>query len=362
MSSSFARQIIRDALRIRDQELVWIHTWDHSLDLAQEILQQAHLHGAAVVLSMVSESSITHLLKQAPLEAVNTPPSHLFNGVSRANALIILDGPENPGIFRTADKGKALAITSNLTRLLSTAFSKRVRTVYVRTTAFTEQAAKTYGISHEKLLQESNRCLTMNQAKMLDLGHRIESLLRKHREIHLSSSEGTDLRFRTRGSPLIDDGIIDQADLQNKNVLTQLPAGTLSIPVDETSAEGTIIFTWPRAFLSDTIDKLRLDFKKGEITDFRAHKGEKTFERAIRGGEKMSDRLTRLVFGINSQASTPFGQPLDVLIPGTITLGLGDNSAIGGRVQSNFSYEHTLNDAIVSIGPTAVIMDGKLTL
>lgn len=362
MSSSFARQIIRDALRVRDQELVWIHTWDHSLDLAQEILQQAHLHGASVVLSMVSESSAIHLLKKAPLEAVTTPSSHLFSGVSRANALVVLDGPENPGIFRTVDKGKALAITSSLTRLLGTAFSKRVRTLHVRTTAFTEQAAKTYGISHAKWLQESNRCLTMNQAATLDLGHRIEALLRKHHEIHLSSSEGTDLRFRTRGSPLIDDGIIDQSDVQSKNVLTQLPAGTLSIPVDESSAEGTVVFTWPRAFLSDTIDKLRLDFKKGAITDLRAHRGEKTFERALREGSKLSDRLTRLVFGINSQASTQLGQPLDVLIPGTITLGLGDNTAIGGRVQSNFSYEHTLNDAIVSIGPTAVIMDGKLTL
>jgi leucyl aminopeptidase (aminopeptidase T) len=361
MSSSFARQIVRDALRVHDQELVWIHTWDHTMDLAQEILQQAHLHGASVVLSVVSEASVTHQLKKAPLEAVTTPARHLFSGVSKANVLIVLDGPENPAIFRTVDKGKALAVTSTLIRLLDTGFSNRVRTVHVRTTAFTEQAAKNYGISHSKLMQESNRCLTMNQAKMLDLGHRIEVLLQKHREIHLSSSEGTDLRFRTRGSSLIDDGIIDQSDLRSKNVITQLPAGTISIPIDESSAEGTIVITWPRAFLGDTIENLRMDFKKGEITDLRAHKGEKTLKRALREGSEKSDHLTRLIFGINSQASTPLGQPLDVLIPGTITLGLGDNTAIGGRVRSNFSYEHTLNEAIVSIGPTAVIMDGKLT-
>ena len=91
-------------------------------------------------------------------------------------------------------------------------------------------------------------------------------------------------------------------------------------------------------------------------------KGEKTFEQAIRAGTGLKDHLTRLTFGINSNASTPLGQSLDELIPGAITLGLGDNIFLGGRNRSNLNYSHSLNDAIVSIGPTAVIMDEKLII
>ncbi|MFX0079772.1 MAG: aminopeptidase [Candidatus Hermodarchaeota archaeon] len=361
MSSSFARQIVRDALRIRDQERVWVHTWNHSLDLAQEIIEQAQLHGAAVVLSVTSESSVTHLMKKAPQEAVTTPSDHWLSGVTKSNALIVLDGPEDPGIFKNADISKVLGVTSQITRLLGTAFFSQVRTLFVRTTGFTEKAAKTYGISQTNLMNESNRTLTANQAEIIELGQHFERLLNQYREIHLSSSEGTNLRFRTRGKPRIDDGIIDQADIQNKNVFTQLPAGTITIPIDESSAEGSVIFNLPRGYLGDTIQNLRLDFKKGQITDTRVLKGAKTIESALHTGTESKDRLTRLTFGINPGGSTTFGQHTDTLIPGTLTLGLGDNTYIGGRSQSNLIYDHTLNDAIVSIGPTAVIMEGKLT-
>jgi len=361
MTSNIARQIVRDALRIRDQERVWVHTWNHSFDLAQEIVEQAQLHGAAVVLSVTSESSVTHVLKKAPQEAVNTPIDHWLGGVAKSNALIVLDGPEDPGIFKSADKSKVLGVTSQVTRLLGTAFFNHIRTLFVRTTGFTEKAAKTYGISQSNLMNESNRDLTANQAEIVELGQRFEKLLNQYREIHLSSSEGTDLRFRTRGKPRIDDGIIDQADTQSNNVFAQLPAGAITIPVDESSAEGSVIFNLPRAYLGDTIQNLRLDFKKGQITHTRVLKGAKTIEQALHAGTESKDRLTRLAFGINPSGTTTLGQHTDTLIPGTLTLGLGDNTYIGGRNQSNLIYDHTLNDAIVSIGPTAVIMEGKLT-
>ncbi|MFW9935604.1 MAG: aminopeptidase [Candidatus Thorarchaeota archaeon] len=362
MATSFARQIIRDALRVRDRECIWVHTWDHTLDLAQEVAQQAQLHGASVIVSVMTENLLTHVLKKGPQEAVITSPRHWLAGVAKSDGLVVFEGPGDPGIFKSADKGKVLHLTGQITQLLGTAFMNQVRTLHVRSTGFTEQAAKAYGIAHSKLMQENNHCMTGNQSAMIDLGQRIEALLSKHRDIHLSSSEGTDLRFRTEGTPRIDDGIIDQTDTKNKNVFAQLPAGSISIPIKSSSAEGTVVFNWPRAYLGDIVQNLRLDFTKGQITEFRALKGETTFDRAIRAGAGEKDHLTRLTFGINPNASTPLGEALDELIPGTITLGLGDNSVIGGRSRSNLQYSHTLNDAIVSIGPTAVIMDEKLTI
>jgi len=362
MSNPSALQIIRDALRIRDQEQVWVHSWNHTSELAQEVVKQAQLHGAVVTLSLSTEGLTAHALEHAPMEAVTTTPNHWFAGAVKADALVILDGPADPGIFRSADKGKVLAVTGTVYRLLGKALAQRVRTLYVRSTGFTEKAAKVYGIDFGKWMQEVKQSLAGNQAAMVDLGERIRILLKKHREIHISSSEGTDLRFRTTGTPLIDDGIIDQTDVESKNMIAQLPAGTLSIPISETSAEGTVAFNLARGYLGDRIEGLRLDFTKGQITGIRAHKGLKTLERAFRAGTGSKDRLTRLTFGINPNATIPFGYFTDALIPGTLTLGLGNNTFIGGRSESNLAYEHTLNDAIVSIGPQAVIMEGKLTI
>ncbi len=362
MTMALARQIIRDALRVRDQERVWIHTWDHTLDLAEEVAQQAQLHGASVTLTLMTETLLSHILKKAPQEAITTTPAHWLEGVGKSDVLVVLDGPNDPAPFKAADKGKALYATGQLIQLLSTAVSNRVRTLFVRSTAFTEAAAKAYGLSHSALIQENNHCMSATQSAIINLGNRIKTLLSKHREIHLSSSEGTDLRFRTRGRSFIDDGIIDQGDVQTRNVLAQMPAGSISIPVEPSSAEGTVVFKWPRAYLGDTIENLRLDFKKGQVVGTRALKGEKTIEGALQSGKGTKDQLTRLTFGINEKATTNLGQPLDDLIPGSITLGLGANTFLGGSSHSNVAYSHTLNDAIVSIGPTAVIMDEKLTI
>ncbi|MFX1566236.1 MAG: aminopeptidase [Promethearchaeota archaeon] len=362
MTSKIALAIIRDALRVRDQERVWIHTWNHCLELAEEVAQQAQLHGGIVTMSLMTESLLTHALKKAPQEAVITPPTHWLTGIAKSDALIIMDGPEDPSVYKSVEQGKAIHLTNQINQLLDTAFSNRVRTLLVRTTSFTEQAAKIYNLDYGTLIQESNRCVTANQSEILDLGHRIVPLLRKHRDIHLSSREGTDVRFRTQGTPLIDDGIVDQTDVKSKNVLAHYPAGTISIPIDPNSAEGTVAFNWPKAYLGDIVQNLRLDFKKGQAVNLRASKGEQTVERAIFAGTGLKDHLTRLTFGINPNASIPLGLALDELIPGSITLGFGDNRFIGGRSQSNLAYTHSLNDAIVSIGPTAIIMDEKIIL
>lgn len=362
MSNSLARRIIRDSLRIRDRDRLWIHTWDHAYDSAEEIAKEAQSHGASTVISIQSESLMSHVLKKSPQEAVSTSPEHWFHGVSKSTAFVVLNGPEDPTILKTVDSGKASNFLSQLIRLQGTAISNRVLVLDVLSTGFTEKAAKAYSIDYEKWLNATKRCLEANQADMLNLGKQINELIKRQKSIHVSSSEGTDLTFRIRGSePVIDDGIIDQDDIQRKTYYAQLPAGTISVPVEESSAEGTVVFNWPRAFLGGTVENLRLNFKKGEIVDYRVLKGEESFARVLRAASGSKDRLTYLRFGINPNATEHFGHSIDALIPGTISLGLGDNTRIGGRSHSNFSYEHTLNNAIVSIGPTAVIMDGKLT-
>ncbi len=363
MTKSLARQIVRDSLRLREKERLWIHTWKHSEVLAEDIATEAVIRGASPLISITTDDLLTQILKKAPQEALMTTPEHWHQGVTKSNALVVLNGPADPATLRAADKGKALAAMGHQTRILGTAVSHQVRTLHVLTTSFTDQAAKVYGINQTSFMNLVNRSLSASQTDMINLSKQITQLLQQHRSIHISTSDGTDLQFRVRGSPpLIDDGIIDAEDIKNKSFLARLPQGTVSIPISESSAEGTVIFDTPRAFLGDIINDLRLDFKKGRLIDYRALKGEKTFTQALQTATGLKDRLSRLIFGVNPNTSDIFGQPTDALIRGTVTLGLGDNSFIGGSVRSSFSYEHTLTNAIVSIGPTAVIMDGKLTI
>jgi leucyl aminopeptidase (aminopeptidase T) len=319
--------------------------------------------GASIVLSVFSDTLLSHVLKEGPQEAVETVPDHWLQGVAKSTALVVLEGPEDPGILKGADKGNALGVAGQLTGVFGTAVARQVRTLHLLTTALTEKAARVYGLDFGKWTEATNRCMAAKQASMLDVAQRITKLLHSQNAIHISTKEGTDLRFRIdNSSVVIDDGIIDDEDLRHRNFVTHLPAGLVSVPINPSSAEGTVSFDTPRAFLGEVVKGLRLEFKKGTLTTCRALEGEETLAHALRAGTGGKDRLTRLTFGVNPNAKEAFGQPSDALIPGTVTLGLGDNIALGGDNRSNLVYEHTLQEAIVSIGPTAVIMDGTLTI
>jgi len=363
MRDPLARQIVRDALRLRERDRLWIHTWKHTQDLAEEIAQEALTRGATPLISLSTDALFRHALKKAPQEAVVTPPDHWSGGVAKATALVLLEGPQDPSILKTAEKGKAMSLIGHQASVLGAAYAHGVRALLVHTTAITPKAAQVYGVNHAKWRKAVEQCMAANQAEILSLARRIEKLLRRHSTIHISSREGTDLRLRIRSSKLIiDDGVIDQEDIRRKSFIAHLPGGTITVAVDESSAEGSVIFDLPRAFLGDVVNDLRLDFKKGHITGVRALRGESTFTGALEAASGDKDRLSSLTFGINPNAQALLGMPTDALVQGTVTLGIGDNTFIGGRARSTFSYQHTLSSAIVGVGPTAIITEGKLSI
>ncbi|MFX1476144.1 MAG: aminopeptidase [Promethearchaeota archaeon] len=363
MPKSLGKRIVGDCLRIRESDLLWIHSWQHCHALAEEIAQEAQGRGASIMISTTSDALLQHVLKKAPQEALVTPPDHWRQGVAKATAFVLLEGPEDPGILKAADKGKALSIMGHINGVLGSAVSNKTRTLRVRTPSFTQKAARTYGISYQKWLETINQSLTANQAEMMDLGQRIVDLLRSHSSIHISTQDGTDLRFRIRRSNItLDDGVIDREDVQRKSFLANLPAGTVTVAVEESSTEGSIAFDLPRAFLGEVIKGLRFDFNKGQLVKYRALSNEATLTRAFRAAKGAKDRLGSITFGINPRIKEKFGHSTDELIQGVVTLGLGDNTYLGGKNKSTFSYQNSLSNAIVSIGPTVVIMEGKLSI
>ena len=144
MPKPLARRIVGDCLRIQESDRLWIHTWQHCYALAEETAREAQARGASVMISTTSDDLLQHVLKKAPQEALVTPPDHWRNGVAKATAFVLLEGPEDPGILKAADKGKALSITGHLAGILGAAVSQKVRTLRVRTTAFTQKAARAY--------------------------------------------------------------------------------------------------------------------------------------------------------------------------------------------------------------------------
>src|SRR3989475_6107080 len=110
---------------------------------------------------------------------------------------------------------------------------------------------------------------------MTELGKKVAGRLERASKVHITSKIGTDLRFDiTKRHVHIEDGIVDQEDMERGLVSTQLPSGKVEVPPIETSARGTVVLDTPRALKGRLITDLQFVFENGRVKEFQAKKAE----------------------------------------------------------------------------------------
>jgi aminopeptidase len=178
--------------------------------------------------------------------------------------------------------------------------------------------------------------------------------------VRIAGDDGTDLKFRIRGRPiLIDDGLISDEDIKRGDVGLNVPAGEVFVAPLETSAEGKIRFDEVAIPGFGKLEGLELVFRKGKISRYRAEKGEKNFTRFLNANTGEKDRIAEFGIGTNRGASYTGGSIIiDEKIYGTVHIAIGSNrGAYHGR---NKASSHL--DMIKDMKRGQVFVDGKLIM
>ncbi len=181
----------------------------------------------------------------------------------------------------------------------------------------------------------------VKQARWQD---RIASFLNKVSELRIVAPD-TDLTLRVDGRLWIND--------DGKN---NMPGGEVFTGPHEDSAEGHIVFTYPAVWQGVEVEGVKLVFRRGEVIEASAVKGEE-FLRKIIETDEGSKRLGEVAFGLNYDISRYTKEILfDEKIGGTIHLALGASyPKTGGR---NVSAIHW--DMVKDMRDGKIYADGDL--
>jgi aminopeptidase len=119
-----------------------------------------------------------------------------------------------------------------------------------------------------------------------------------------------------------------------------LPDGEVFTGPVETSAEGTIRFTFPATLRGRQAEDVRLRFEGGEVVEATARRGE-AFLREMIGMDDGARRLGEFAFGLNDAVTEYTGNVLlDEKIGGTIHLALGRSvPGTGGENSSGLHWD-----------------------
>ncbi len=195
---------------------------------------------------------------------------------------------------------------------------------------------------------------------------RFEDALRSG-EVHITSTSGTDLRFRI-GSRVVNrqDGNASAARAARGRVLIdreiELPAGVARVAPLEESVRGTIAFP-PSQWDGRPVEGLRLHFEQGRVTRVEAASGREAVEREMQVAGDAGRRFREFALGFNPLLAVPDRAPW---IPyygygtGVVRLSLGDNSELGGTVGGGYVRWNFFTDLTVTIDGQVWVKEGRM--
>jgi leucyl aminopeptidase (aminopeptidase T) len=334
---AFARNLLRNALRLSRGENLLIETWSETLPWAVSLSLEARVLGARPLLSLHDEPGFWRSQSEVPAGQLGRVGDHEWAALRSSSAYVYLYGPMDTVREEALPAEAARRIASNHHELMRLVEKYRVRMVRWDLGRTSPTWARRYGVDLGAWRRELIDAASVDPRSMQRAGQRVGDRLRRGREAVITHPNGTSLTLRlAHRSPKLDDGMIDEHDVRAGNLILVVPSGVVATTVAETFAEGTFVSTGTGAlWIREQEGHLppgTWTFRGGALAGFDLTGDGAPLRRELSrlGHPKLRPGLVSV--GLNPRTSTIpllFDQEL-----GTITLEIGRNVQLGGRNRS----------------------------
>jgi len=366
-----AQKAIQVSLGVKTGENVWIHGWDHTIELMSLMAWECRKRGCHVILTVEPEDFWFRSIIEAPLELVNELSSYQASMLSETDAYVFTLGPKNPIPWEKIPQERHRAVSiwldkrydkSTFAKEWTTiARARKVRMLAIEATLATPERAEALGLNYEEWRDMMLEGCVADYHEIARRGKTIASMLSGKKEVRITTPHGTDLRFRLDNRPVDISGGIATQEGAEKGLVIFLPAGGVEITGDERSAEGTVVYDVPIRTKGGPVVGLALRVKDGDIVEFEATTGKEVFKRYLKEDGRNVNRFAFFGLGLNPLLRHGFTQDDKVL--GGVIVGFGDNENKGGKNKANgHEWWASMTKATVTIGDTKIMQDGTLTI
>ncbi|HTD80984.1 MAG TPA: aminopeptidase [Thermoplasmata archaeon] len=358
---ALAKNVIKKALHVKPKENVIVETWNHGLPVAAEFVYQLRAAGARPMLLFEDEPTVWRSITTLPKSKLGNVGSHEWKAVDEADAYVFIPGPADISKVREVGSEKWGAFTGYNEDWYKRAEKNRLRGARIALGYATQQRATSYGFDLDAWRGMLLDASSVDPSEILKAGRKVQSALSKKGRLEISAPNGTrfscDLMGRKAG---IEDGIVSEADLDEGENVANIPAGEVYVIPDEKSAEGTIVFDRPIAYLGRWIRGVSLAFDNGKLAKWSATENADMIQRDWDDakGDPGRERLAYLDIGVNPKGRQGFLQ--DVIAAGNVYVAVGNNDEVGGKNNSDFFLGASLTGATVTVNDRPVVTDGAL--
>jgi leucyl aminopeptidase (aminopeptidase T) len=368
--AELAHQVVTACLNIKDGENVWIHSWDHTVEVASEVAIACRQKGARPLITISSESYWMWSLREISENVLETLPAHQVAALEQTDVFIFMIGPRTLVDWSKIPSEKQklaniwfLELNKYMDAWRKIAQKRGIRMLGIEYCLVTRERAKALGLNYERWRKVMLAGCLADQREIVQRANRLAGAVREGSDVNVETPFGTRLKFRlAEREPILGDSVVNKEDAA-KGVVKFLPSGFVEVATDEDSAEGTVVYDVPiPARGGMRTERLSLEFKNGKVVRYCARDGIEPFESYMKSGQGDVDKFAFFGLGLNPGLKHGFTQDDKVL--GGVTVGVGGNEDKGGknRTAGNRHWWASMAKATVKIDGKVVLRSGKMVL
>lgn len=363
-----AERLVTQSAAVQPGDAVLISGRMQDAELMENIAVHVAKVGGFPLVTYSSDRLSKRLFFDVPAEYDSRVDSLATELAKVIDVAINLGNATSENLFEGADPAR-MAARGKASEPVSQAFMKNnIRMVNVGNNLYpTPWRAERYGMSESALSQLFWNGVNVDYSELQTRGTQVKAALAGGNEVHVTHPNGTDLRMRIQGRPvLVSDGMISAEDLKQGGpaLAVYLPAGEVFTTPVPGSAEGTIVDsgTWYRG---KAVEQLTLTVSGGKVTAISGsgpgYADMKAEYDAVADARK--DVFGYIDFGINSSVRLPAESRMGNWVPaGSVTVGTGRNDWAGGDNTVPYGIDVVLPGSTVTLDGKTIVEAGELKL
>ncbi len=362
-SRAMARTVLRKYLGIRSGERVTIETWSSTLGYANDFVLETLRLGALPLLLYQDEPTYWAATTEVRPENLARIGDHRRAALERTDALVSFFGPSDRERYHALPRATAFKLGEFRDALYHAAAKRGARAVEMAIGRASPASARMYGVDFDAWKNELVEATLVDPRPMKVSGQRIATLLGRGRDLAISHPNGTDLRLRLREyPPEIADGIAVRARMPRRWDLATIPAGVVSVAVDDRFGEGVFRSNVTNSVgVSTTVGELnggQWVFRKGRLARWNFEEGKELFDQSYARAGPGRSHPASISIGLNPRIS--LAPLLKDQERGMLTLQIGRNEHLGGSNHATWWAWLLLRGATVTVDGKRILSEGKL--
>jgi leucyl aminopeptidase (aminopeptidase T) len=350
--AKFARSVLKDHLNVKPGEQVIIEAWTHTLPWAVALAREARQMGAQVLVPYEDEEAYWDAVRGGHDRVLGKPAVHEWAALANTDVYIHMWGPGDRVRLNALPAVQLNRLFEFNNKWYATAKKQGVRGARLEIGRPYPTLIKAYHADEEKWISEVVRGTMVSPDSMARTGRPLVRALEHGKRARIRDDRGTDLTVGLLHRPVrLDIGRTTPAERKLPfNQLVTLPSGAVSLALDETVADGTIVANRTNYYDDAIATGGTFQFRGGKLTHAEFAEGGERFDREFKKGGKGRDRPGQLRIGLNPELhNTPQLEDREL---GGVMVSLGNNQFYGGKNSASFFAW------VINAGAT-VEVDGK---